>query len=170
MKIKKNILMLLALAFILPSAAFAGALTDYAENKINDHVFRGIAFSESAPSSYYVALYNTACSDAGAGTEVSGGGYARVAISRTETTWKGTHGSVTGGSSGTNGTISNASAVTFPIATSDWGTVGWWGIVDTATPGTGNLLVCAPLTSARNITTGSVPSYPVGGLTFQLDN
>ncbi len=166
---KLSAFLVLGCALIFTSASVsAGALTNYAENHIVDHVFRGTAFSESSPASYYVALYTTSCSDSAAGTEVSGGSYARVAIARGTSAWNGTHGDTTGASSGTNGTISNASAVTFTTSTADWGTVTHWGIVDAST--SGNPIVCAALTASRNITTGSTPSFATGSLTVQIDN
>jgi hypothetical protein len=146
----------------------AGALTDYAENKIVDHVFRNTAFSESTPATYYIALYTSACSDTGAGTEVATGSYARVGITRGTAAWNGTHGTTTGASSGTNGTISNAGVITFPAATADWGTVTHWGIVDASTAG--NVIICSALTTSRNITTGSTPSFAASALTIQIDN
>ena len=47
--------------------------SDYLENKVVGHVFGGAAYT--APATLYVALYTSAPSDTGGGTEVSGGGY-----------------------------------------------------------------------------------------------
>jgi len=160
---------IIGLALLLSSVGVqSAALTDYYENLVVDHLFRATALSESAPASYYIALYTTACSDSAAGTEVTGGSYARVAITRGTAAWTGSHGTTTGASSGTNGTVGNAAAVTFPTATADWGTVTHWGIVD-ASEG-GNQIVCAALTTSRNITNGATPSFGVGALTVQIDN
>lgn len=148
--------------------ASATSLSDYAENKLVDVLFRGTAFSESSPANYYVALYTSACSDSTPGTEVSGGGYARVAIVRSTSTWNGTQGNTTGASSGTSGTISNASAITFPTATADWGAVTYWGIRDASS--SGNQILCSAITTPRTITAGSTPSFSAGALTFQIDN
>lgn len=170
MKIKKIVAQLfLSIALLISAAcAMAGALTDYMENKVVDHLFRGTAYSESAPTNYYVALYTSACSDSAGGTEVSGGSYARVAVARGTAAWAGTHGTTTGASSGTGGTISNAAAVTFPEATSDWGTVTHWGLLDVST--SGNAIICAAMTASRTITNGSTSSFGVGALTIQIDN
>ena len=81
MKHIQMILASLALALstlLTPLAAQAQALTDYAENKLVDAVFRGQALG--APATFYVALFTTACSDSAPGTEVSGGSYARVTV------------------------------------------------------------------------------------------
>jgi len=165
-KIKYMIAMVL---MALACQVSAVSLNDYAENKIADHVFRGAAFSESAPASYYIALFTTSCTDAAVGTEVTGGSYARVAIARSQAAWNGTHGNATGASSGTNGTISNASAITFPAPTANWGSVTSFGVIDAVS--SGNPIVCTDLTIAQTINNGdSAPAFSVGALTIQIDN
>jgi hypothetical protein len=142
------------------------ALSDYLENKIVDDLFRGTAYTP--PATHYVGLMTSAASDTGPGTEVTGGSYARVAVSKADASWKGTHGSATGASSGTNGTISNAAAITFPAPTADWGSVTYWGIWDAAT--SGNLLVWDDLTTAKTINNGdAAPSFAIDALTIQID-
>ena len=135
------------------------AFTNYLENKLIDHIFQNTAFTSQ--TTLYVALF-TAVSDGEAGTvtEVSGGSYARVAVTANSSNWS--------DATGNNGTTSNVNAVTFPAATADWGTVTHFGIYDAAS--TGNLLVYAALTSSRNITNGSTPSFAAGALTVQIDN
>ena len=82
------ILLAVAMLFAIAPAAQAGALSDYLENKLIDHVFRGTAYT--APGTVYVALFTSACSDSAGGTEVSGGSYARAALTTTTTNWAGT--------------------------------------------------------------------------------
>lgn len=159
---------MLMLAFLAWQPAMATDLTNYAENKIVDHVFRATAFSESSPANYYVSLHSSACSDSANGTELTGGSYARTAIARSTAAWLGTHGSATGASSGTNGTISNAAAITLPTATGDWTTATHWQIFDASTAG--NAIICAALTASRTITTGATASFAIGALTIQIDN
>jgi hypothetical protein len=150
----------------LSASVFASALTNYAENKTIDHLFRTTTWT---PSTAYVGLMTSACSDTGAGTEVSGGSYARVSVTKGDAQWKGTHGSTTGDSSGTSGTISNAAAITFPAPTANWGTVTHWGIWDAAS--SGNLLVCDDLTTSKTINNGdAAPSFAIDALTIQIDN
>lgn len=164
---KLRILTSICLLIFLSTAA-ATSLTDYAENKIVDHVFRATAFSESSPGSYYVSLHSASCSDSTPGAELSGGSYARVAIARSTAAWLGTHGSATGASSGTNGTISNAAAITFPAATGDWTAATNWQVYDASS--SGNAIICATLTSPRTITTGATAAFAIGALTIQIDN
>ena len=53
--------------------------SDYLEDKIIDHILRAQAFTP--PATIYVGLFTAAPSDAGGGTEVSGGAYARSIFS-----------------------------------------------------------------------------------------
>lgn len=144
------------------------ALSDYLENKLIDFLLRGQAFA--APATTYVALLTAAPSDASGGTEVSGGAYARVAITSSMANWAGTQAAAsTVASSGTSGTTSNNAAVTFPAPTANWGVVTHFGVYDAATGG--NLLFWAALTSSKTVSSGdAAPSFAAGSLTFQIDN
>lgn len=59
----------------------ASGKSDFAENKILDAVFGAALLG--APGTWYVALFTAAPSDAGGGTEATGGGYARLAVPNT---------------------------------------------------------------------------------------
>ena len=145
------------------------AMTDYLENKIMDWLLRGATFTPPS-AGVYVGLYTAAPSDAGGGTEVSGNGYARVAVANSLAAWSGTQsaGSTTA-STGTGGTTSNNAAITFPAPTpAGWGTVVAFGVFDAATAG--NLLFYAALTASKVINAGDAVSFAAGSLTFQGDN
>lgn len=144
------------------------ALTNFAENKVIDALLRAQAIG--TPATWYVALFTAAPSDTGGGTEVTGGSYARVAVTAGLTQWAGTQsaGSTTA-SSGTGGTSSNNAAVTFPAPTASWGTVTHFGIFDASTAG--NLWVWGALNTSKTINNGdAAPSFAAGALTFQIDN
>lgn len=144
------------------------ALSDYLENKIIDWLLRGQTFTP--PATVYVGLLTVAPSDAGGGTEVTGGSYTRVAVASSLANWAGTQsaGSTTA-SSGTGGTTSNNAAVTFPAPTANWGTVVAFGVYDASSAG--NLLFYASLTTSKTINNGdAAPSFAAGALTFQADN
>lgn len=135
--------------------------SDYLENKLIDHLFRTATFSK--PAALHVALFTAAPSDAGGGTEVSGGSYARVNLAPLDANWKATQGGVSGNSSGTGGATSNASVITFPSPTANWGTVTHFGIFDASSAG--NLLVHGALTANRTILNGDpAPSFPIDAL------
>ncbi len=166
MKLKNLLIMAIMLTGITAQAA---SLSDYAENVIADHMFRGTSYSATAPASFHVGLFTTSCTDAAVGTEVSGGSYARVAVTRATASWNGTHGNTTGASSGTNGTISNASAITFPAPTASWGSVTAFAVMDAASAG--NPIVCTDLTTAKTVNNGdAAPAFAAGAMTIQFDN
>lgn len=138
------------------------AMSDYLENKLVDHIFRGQTFT--SPANLYVALFTAAPSDSGGGTEVSGNGYTRVTVSSSLANWAGTQsaGSTTA-SSGTGGATSNNGAITFPTPTgAGWGTVTHFGIFDASTAG--NLLFHGALTASKTINAGDTVSYAAAQL------
>lgn len=118
----------------------------------------------AAPATTYVGLFTTAPStDASAsytGTEVSGGSYARVAVT-SSSGWS----SISGGST-TPSQISNAGVITFPTPTANWGTVVAIGIFDAAT--TGNLLWWNTITS-QSINSGVIASFAASALVMTMD-
>jgi len=125
------------------------SFSDYLENKVLDHVYRNVAYT--APTGTYLALYTVAPTDAGGGTEVTGGGYARQAITF-------------GASSG--GAIANTGAVAFTASGAAYGTVVAVGIFDAAT--LGNLLAWDAITSAV-VGDGDTLNFPIGDIDVTLD-
>ena len=154
------------------------AFSDFAENKIIDWFMRGQALGITGASAaagtgmanVYVALFTAAPTDSTAGTEATGGSYARVTVACTLANWAGTQGAGTSvASSGTGGTTSNNNAVTFPTPTANWGIVTHTALYD-ATSG-GNLIAYGTLTTAKTINAlDAAPSFAAAQLTFQIDN
>jgi len=139
--------------------------SDYLENKLVDHLFRAATFAK--PAGLYLALFTAAPTDAGGGTEVTGGGYARVNLAPSDTNWKATQGGTSGASSGTGGLTSNAVAITFPAPSANWGTVTHFGIYDAASGG--NLLLWDALTASRTILNGDpAPAFAPDALTITV--
>ena len=104
------------------------------------------------PTTWYVGLFTSDPTDTGAaGTEVSGGSYARVAVTF----------NVTGD------TASNTASVEFPTATANRGTVSHIGIHDALSGG--NMLVHGALTTSKAIDSGDVFRIPTGDLDITLD-
>lgn len=159
---------LFLVSLLLATNAFAGAFTDYFENKIVDFAFRGQTFTP--PASLYVGLDTGSCTEAGGGTEVTGGSYARVAVSSSLVNWAGTQAAAsTTASSGTSGTTSNNAAITFPAPTANWGSVLSFRIWDASTAG--NAWLCQTLTTSKTINNGdAAPSFGAAALTIQVDN
>jgi hypothetical protein len=141
------------------------AMTDYLENKLVDHIFRNTSYT--VPSTIYLALFTAAPSDAGGGTEVSGGSYARVQVGPSVSAWLSTNGATSGASSGTSGQTSNAADSTFPAPTANWGTVTHFAIFDAVTAG--NMLFWGALTASKVINNGdAAPKFLAGALTVTL--
>lgn len=104
----------------------AGSFSDYTEAKLLDYLFSGAAFTP--PATLYVALYTTQPTDAGGGVEVTGGAYARVAVTNNNTNFP--------AATGTSPTVKNNGTVfTFTTATANWGTVTAWGLFDASSAG-----------------------------------
>jgi len=143
------------------------AMTDFLENKIIDWLLRGQAYTP--PATAYIGLLTAAPSDSAAGTEVTGGSYARVAVTSNATNWNSTDGDNDAASIGTDGTTENDVVVTFPAPSANWGQATHFGIYDAST--SGNLLIYAALTTPKTINNGDpAPSFAVGALSFQIDN
>lgn len=139
--------------------------SDYLENKIIDHLFRAATWAK--PTTLYVALFTSAPSDSGGGTEVTGGSYARVPLNPSDTNWTATQGGTSGNSSGTGGQTSNAVAITYPAPTADWGVITHWAICDAITAG--NRIVWDALTASRTVLNGDgAPSFAIGALSITV--
>lgn len=128
----------------------ANGFSDYLENAILNATLRGVAYT--SPAKVYVALFTSDPTDAATGTEVSGGAYARQAI---------TFGVPSAG------TCSNSADVLFPIATAAWGTVTHIGIFDAESGG--NLLYSAALTTSKTIAADDQLKLATGAVTVTLD-
>lgn len=141
------------------------ALSDYLENKLIDHVLRGHVFTP--PSTLHWALFTSSPSDAGGGTEVTGGSYARVSMTPSDTAFTNTQGTTSGVSTGSGGTVTNGEVVQFITPTAGWGSVVAVGIFDAAT--SGNLLIHGTLLG-RTINISDDVKFPIGAFSFQIDN
>jgi hypothetical protein len=126
-------------------------MSNYLENALLNATLNATTYT--APATVYVSLWTSDPTDAGSGTEVSGGSYARTAVSFAT-------------ASGTSGNVLNDADVTFPTATASWGTVGWIGINDALT--TGNLLYHTALDTAKTIDSGDIFKISTGNLSVTL--
>lgn len=152
---------------IAPSQdAEAAAISNYLQNKFIDWFFRAQTFT--APTTIYIALATSASSASACGTEVSGGSYARVAVTSALANWAGTQGSgTTTASSGTSGQTSNNGAITFPAPTANWGTITGFCAFDASSGG--NLLFFASLTVSKTVNNGdAAPSFAAAALTYTI--
>lgn len=156
------------------------AKTDYFENKLSDVLWRGQSLTigsstlswDAAPT-YYVGLLTAAGSDSTAGTEISGGSYARQPLLASLTNVSGTQaaGSTTA-STGTDGTVENNAVLTYTGMPDTTGVNALveFGIYDAVTGG--NLLERAVLNGGTPVqaSAGATLTFAAGALTIQEDN
>lgn len=101
----------------------------------------------------YIGLFTASPTDADSGTEVSGGSYARVALAPSDSNWT--------GASATNGLTDNASAITFPTPSGNWGAITHFGLYDSLTAG--KLLIWDALTTPKTVNNGDpAPAFAIG--------
>ena len=124
-------------------------MSNYLEDALINVTLRATAYT--APATVYVSLWTSDPTDAGSGTEVSGGSYARTAVTF---------------AAPSNGVTTNDADVTFPTATASWGVVGWIGINDAST--SGNLLYHTPLDTSKTIDSGDIFKISTGNLSVTL--
>lgn len=124
-------------------------MSNFLETALINATLRNTSYT--SPTTVYLALYTTDPTDADTGTECSGTGYARQAI---------TFGAPS------NGVSTNSAAIEYAQAGNSWGTITHIGIRDALT--TGNLLYHSPLDASKTIATGDVFRVAAGSLSVTL--
>lgn len=127
------------------------ALSDHAEALLLDYLMTTDAVTR--PTNWYVALFTSAPSDSGGGTEVSTGGYARQSVTFASATSPG-------------GTTSNSGAVSFTASGASYGTVTHVGIFDASTAG--NLLWHGAMTASKTVEDGDTLEFSAGNIDLTL--
>lgn len=106
--------------------------------------------SVTRPTTWYVSLHTSATTDAGGGTEVTGGSYARQTAAFTVT----------------SDTAATSANILFPTATADWGTVTHVAVWDAVSGG--NMLFHGAASSSKLIQTGDAYLINAGNLTVTM--
>lgn len=127
------------------------AFSNYAENRILNHIVGQAVFELPV---VYIALFNEAPTEAGGGTEVSGAGYQRIAVSGLF-------------ADAVDGSISTAHDLMWDAAEGAWGTIVGAALMD-AEEG-GNVLVYGEAASPKTLEEGDSYRIPAGALTITLD-
>ena len=104
-------------------------------------------------STVYLSLYSVAPTESTDGTELTGNGYARAAITSGQWT-------ITGN------TAANNAEIVFPAATGDWAAAVDGAINSAATAGT--ILRYGVLTASKTIASGETARYSAGAITLTL--
>ena len=125
----------------------AGSLSNYAENKVLDHILGTTTFTKPTT---YVALYTVAPTDSTSGTEVTGGSYARLSGS-----WDASVG-------GASSNSSNLDFTGMPACT-----VVAVAVLDASTGG--NILVYGTLSANKTLDAGDTLRIATGDLDITID-
>ena len=139
-----------------------GALTNYLESGLINHVFRGASYT--APSTLYIGLTKSFVSgniESGSIDEPSVGNYARQEYTSNGTNW------ITPYASGSATATHNTSAIEFPVATASIGTISGVFIADNDT--SGNILFYGALSSPRDIREGDQFVFSSGALAITFN-
>lgn len=129
----------------------AGSASNYLEDALLNATLRNTTYT--SPATVYVGLFTTNPTDSAPGTEVttSGTAYARQAV---------TFGAPS------SGACSNSVAVTFAVATANYGTVEGFGIFDNVSAG--NMLYWCDSPSVP-VNSGQQASFAIGALVVSAD-
>jgi hypothetical protein len=116
-------------------------MTDWFENKVGDHMLRNQAYTP--PATLYLAIFTTATTDAGGGTEAVGGSYARQPVVL---------------SAFAAGASANTATITFSNLAA--GTYGWGAIMDALVAG--NMMLHGAAPTPKTIAAGGSITVAVG--------
>lgn len=127
------------------------ALSDHAEKLVLDWLMT--TGTATRPTAWYLALYTSAPSDSGGGTEVSTGGYARQSVTFDAASTPG-------------GTTSNTNAPSFTASGANYGTVSHVGIFDASSGG--NLLWHGAMTASKTVNDGDTLEFAIGDIDLTI--
>ncbi len=121
----------------MKSTAYANEILDY-------------LFGSGSPATLYIGLYTDAPdADGTGGTQVTGGSYARAAVTNNATNWPAAVG----------GVKANATAITFATASADWGTIESVGVFSASSGGTPKYF--GDLDTPRTVNNGDAFSFAI---------
>lgn len=124
-------------------------MTEYLENAILNETLR--ATNYTPPTTVYLSLHSTESTDTTAGTELTGNGYSRKAI---------TFGAPSGG------VCSNTNAITFTTSGNTWAKAISAGIYTAATGG--NMLYWSAM-PPKTVALNRAVTFEIGSITVSID-
>ena len=123
--------------------------SNYLANKLISATVRNLSYT--TPEKVYLALYKTDPTKDSIGIEVTGDSYTRPDVTFTVPA---------------DGVSQNSAQITYAVATTNWGNVGWVGIMDSKEEG--NLLYFTELENPKNILTGDQLKFKPTEITLTL--
>jgi hypothetical protein len=123
--------------------------SNYLANKLISATVRNLSYT--TPEKVYLALYKTDPTKNNNGIEVTGDSYTRPEVTFAVPS---------------DGVSQNSALVTYAVATTNWGDVGWVGIMDSQEDG--NLLYFTELENHKNILTGDELKFKPTEITLTL--
>ena len=135
----------------------AGSLSNYAEDKLNDHILS--ITSLTMPANIYMALCTVTVTDAMTGatiTEATYTGYARIEVLAASL------------NASSGGVVTNSADITFAACSGSTSTVIGVAILDSVTIGAGNMLMYSDVTSHVVDASNTPATVPSGSLSITL--
>jgi len=124
--------------------------SNYLQDELINGTLRNTAYTP--PATVYMALYTSNPTKANTGTELSGNGYVRTAITF---------------AAPSSGVSSNSAIVTFPTCTTaNWGVITHFALFDAQT--TGHMLYFGALTASVTVNVGETFVAQIGGISVTL--
>jgi len=130
----------------------SGGISTFLANAVLDHIFKNTSYDTTADIYVSLSLANPG-DDASGMNEPSGGNYSRVLHNSYDVA--------------AAGATQNDGAITFPQASSAWGTVTHFAMWDASS--SGNMLFYGALDASRAIGQNDTPSFADGALDITMD-
>ena len=133
-----------------------GKLSNYAENKVLDHILKVAAYTR--PTKLFLALCEADPTDTGTGATITEP--SDVAYTREECdTW----------TTAASRAAANSVVITYPDCTEDWDAITHFAILDTVTLGAGNIIAYGLVTPNKTFYSGNTPNVAAGDLDISVD-
>lgn len=137
------------------------AASNYLEKKLLDHLLVNTSYAGEA--TLYIGLFTADPGESGVTSEftIGTGSYARIVVTNNETNFPPC--SLTGVPTKTNGTL-----LSFPTATTAWGTATHWAIYNASSAG--DMIAHGALAVPFSVQIGNTPKIPIGALSLTIGN
>ena len=139
----------------------AGKLSNYAENKMLDHILKVASFTR--PAALFLGLCTGDPLDAGTGGSITepdtGTDVDASYVRKSCDNW----------AAAASRATSNGALITFEDAITDWDAITHFAILDTVTLLTGNVIAYGAVTPNKTFLTGNTPGVAIGDLDVSVD-